>query len=64
MVSPIKSPNLKLCPQGFDLWQKYETLALEFNKDHPLASAAWDDFIRHYRGTSSQKGCKLCNKKP
>lgn len=64
MTAPTKKHALRLCPQGLELWQKYESLALEFSMNHPQASAAWDDFIRHYRGTSSHKGCSLCNKKP
>lgn len=57
-----QSDQDKLCPRGFSLWTAYLNLADRHNSRHPLASAAWDEYITHVRGTSSTKGCPVCIK--
>ncbi|MEW6650915.1 MAG: hypothetical protein AB1453_12095 [Chloroflexota bacterium] len=49
-----------LCPRGFALLSKSIHLADEHGSQHPLVSAAWDEYIIHVRGTSNRKGCPGC----
>ena len=53
--------EMKLCPDGLTLYNKYCALAEKHGHLHPQAAAAWGDWHLHKVGDSSHKGCEKCN---